>query len=185
MYGSSLGAIVSLSVMNERPDLVKTVTLADPPLFWNEFIEGSKSTDFKAFREYREICKSLKDENTSENYERLKSLQCNVERLMDTTYTFLLSLKRADPGIFDFIEDPSKLATNVDLISVLKNFDKPKLLLQADSEYGSVLPANILERIGSINNLYHVFLKGFGHGPHFDNPERVADIVRDFTLLFE
>jgi len=180
VVGNSFGAIITLKLAAQDPELFNMIFIHEPPLF--PLLEGEQSTE-KTLHAVGERTKAvvdlLKQEKNKEAAELFVETIAfgpgawkNLTPQLQETFIFNA------PTWLDEMQDNSSL--RIDL-SKLKNFSKPVFMSQGEAS-PPFFPV-VLDKIFAV--LPHAERKifpGAGHVPHITHPKDYVETLTDFIL---
>jgi pimeloyl-ACP methyl ester carboxylesterase len=178
--GNSFGAIITLKLSIQRPELFKTMFIHEPPLV--TLLEGQPETE-KTFRIVSEriqgVVNLLKQEKNEEGAEQFvdtiafgpgtwKTLPPQLQQ------TFIYNA----PTWLDEMNDNESLRIDLDK---LKNFSKPVFLSRG--EVGPPFFPVVNDKIaGSLPNVQRYTFANAGHVPHLSHPSEYVKALAEFIF---
>ncbi len=178
VLGNSMGASISLRLAAERPELIRTLIVHEPPLF--DLLRNDPATEPLAEEldaGILPVVNELAAGNMEEGARRF------VEMILGPGAwdTFLpdeakRTLINNAPTFLDETRDPEAL--DIDL-NVLSRFDRP-VLLGGGSESPPFF-APVLDKLGAVlPNATRKTLEGDGHLPHLTHPQEYVAAITEF-----
>ena len=165
LLGHSMGGMTAAVVASRRPKVVRALVLADPTFI---------STKYQ---------REVRDSDVADQHRRM--LNMSLEELMadararhpDRSGEMLEVLARArlqtSMAAFDVLTPP-----NPDYKQLVSAIDVPGLLVFGDK---GVVSSDVAEELQRLNQgLRAEQIRGAGHGLHYDQPDRFADVVKSF-----
>jgi pimeloyl-ACP methyl ester carboxylesterase len=176
LVGHSLGAIISIAVAPEAPELVRAIVLEDPPIgaFTDQrFVDRPEHARFVASRELARA--GLPRE---ELFARLAQAQPEADAAMLGQRT--LTLSQVDPEVLTpILEDWAR--DGLDLYGRLERIACPTLLQQGNVALGAALEDERVERVrAALRNCAFRRFDDVGHGIHGERPFAFCRGVREF-----
>lgn len=174
VWGHSLGAVTTMKIAAEAPDLVSAAILEDPPMM----IAGdpSHSVFIERFREMQRLMLSdLTDD------ELLAELRVMSPGFSEPFYfSRLARLRCNDPAIYT-PPISGRQHELWDAEETLARIRCPVLLMQADSGVGAAVLDEHAERAMSIlQNARHIKYEGVNHSIHAQLPDQTSADVESF-----
>jgi pimeloyl-ACP methyl ester carboxylesterase len=175
LCGHSLGAMASIAVAAQAPELVRAVILEDPPLGAVSGREANPAfqTRFKALREIARKHGSVDD------------MAREMKRVMPDDDAAAIrfrakALSQLDPDVFTPAIEGG-MGEGYDLDGFLRRISCPVLLLQGNVARGGALADADATRAASLlANCIHVRMPQCGHGIHISHPLETLGIVSNF-----
>jgi pimeloyl-ACP methyl ester carboxylesterase len=176
LVGHSLGAIVSIAVASEAPDLVRAAVLEDPPLGAFSDQRLAERAEYPRFLVMRELAgRQLPPAAWEAELGRLMPETNSVQRRLRAA-----SLARLDPEVMAFVID-DQAKEGYALEERLGRIAAPVLLLQGNIAHGGALDdIRAARAAGLLADCVHVTLPELGHGLHAGDPLGFYRLVTDF-----
>ncbi|MBT5320083.1 MAG: alpha/beta hydrolase [Chloroflexi bacterium] len=174
LVAHSLGAVTTVGVASERPDLVRAVVLEDPPIFSHQRLGRSRRADEFGWiqdlgRKKLEISEMIP--LIAEKYPDQDAAEVRSRAI---------AYKGLDPEVYSPTLDGSTM-DGFDAEARLAAIRCPALLLQADPEHGAAMTNEEAERAaGLIPDCTLVQMKNVGHGIHRGDPVGFRRAMFDF-----
>jgi pimeloyl-ACP methyl ester carboxylesterase len=176
LVGHSLGAMISIGVASEAPDLVRAVVLEDPPLGAFDGRPFATRTEHRHFVAMRDLVRAGRS-----GTELASQLAANMPGGDPVAArSRALSLSQLDPEVLTpIIEDGA--IEDYDLGDRLRRLACPTLLLQANVERGGALADPEARWAASlIPDCAHVSMPDVGHGIHAADAPGFSQTVTSF-----
>jgi pimeloyl-ACP methyl ester carboxylesterase len=180
VVGNSFGGQISLRLAAERPELVRTLLVHEPPLF--ALLRDDPQTEGLAKADDEKMLAIMNDLAAGKHEE-------GARRFVDTvvigpgTWDNVLpdDVKRMmvnnAPTFLDEMRDPEALAID---LRALSRFDRPVLL--SDGSESPPIFKSVLEKLaGVLPKATHKTFAGAGHVPHFSHPQEYAEAILGFA----
>jgi pimeloyl-ACP methyl ester carboxylesterase len=179
VLGNSMGASISLRLASERPELVRTLMVHEPPLFdlLREDASASPPGEGLVDEHFLPVADAIAAGRMEEGARHFVDLVLgpgtweNV--LPDEVKRILINNA---PTFLDETRDPEILTMDLDALS---RFDRPVLL-----SGGSASPpffAPVLDKLaGVLPNATRTTFEGAGHLPHVTHPQEYAEAIVEF-----
>jgi pimeloyl-ACP methyl ester carboxylesterase len=179
VIGNSFGAIISLRVAAERPDLIGSLVVHEPPLVGLIAQDPTMATIVQAFGTrvggVVELLQAGDMTGGARKFVEEVGLGPGAWDLLplEARETFISNA----PTFLDEVKDPDAL--NLDL-ATLKSFDRPTLLSVGDASPPMFAPIaqRVADAIPGVSR--HTFI-GAGHVPHMTHPDDYVDVVSSFV----
>jgi pimeloyl-ACP methyl ester carboxylesterase len=176
LVGHSLGAIISIAVAPEAPELVRAIVLEDPPIgaFADQrFVDRPERARFTASRELARA--RLPRE---ELFARLAQAQPEADAAVLGQRT--LTLEQMDPEVLTpILEDRAR--DGLDLYARLGRIACPTLLQQGNVALGAALEDERVARVrAALSNCVFQRFDDVGHGIHGERPFAFCRALREF-----
>lgn len=169
--GNSYGAIVTLTLLTERPDLVVTAAVHEPPLFGllegsrDQALAGALAASDAGVEVVRDLISSGEHRDAAEYFIEHVALGPGAwSQLPDAFRTVLVANA---PTFLDELADPTALSIDA---AALATTTVP-LLLTHGTESPVLFPAVIAELAQLVPAARVEVLEGAGHIPHATHPE--------------
>ena len=177
--GNSSGALIALRVAAARPDLLRGLSIHEPPGWPLLADEPQMRPMLEGFGErisaVRVLLEDGKDAEAAEQFVETVALGPGMWKQLppDLQATFVENA----PTFLDDLRDPDGL--NVDL-DALSSYAQPTLLTQGDQSPPLFAPA--LDRLQTVlpHAERHTYA-GAGHIPHITHPSEFAAVVADYA----
>lgn len=175
VVGNSFGALLSIKLAAERPELFETLIVHEPPLV--SLLEKSPLLDMagEKMRAVAELLRAGKMEEGARTFVETVGFGPGVWQILpeQQRQTYIANARTW----LDEYEDPN--AFTIDL-QALARFDKPALLTMGNQSPPIFKP--ILEKIHqTLPKSELVQLKGVGHVPHITRPDDWVNRVTEFV----
>lgn len=180
IYGHSLGGIISLKVLYDRPERILSIAIGDILFLMSKQSFSSGAVTFN-----KKIYKILKVKNNPEL--QLEQVQAIFGEFGRTYWE--MGLNELDPNfqkIFisgsDSINNFYDQFSETNILDYLRNISKPTLFLLADQIVMSTVKEEHEILINEINNKLITIkrIPGTSHFLHIDKPEKVSMELKSF-----
>jgi len=173
LIGHSGGAIVALGTAAEIPTLIRALILLDPPLFLREKSIRSNNT----YNYFLGVYNILTHQRTA--YEVFSEVFPGMDAAGRQQLEEMIS--QVDPKFVKvLLED--RYFEELDTQNILAKVTCPTLFLYGEIEKGSVVRDEDVEFFyTNIQNGTAIQIKDAGHILHVDQPERVLELIKQFT----
>ena len=178
LVGNSFGACVCLRLAAERPELIRSLVVHEPPLVGLIAEDPAMTTILQAFGErVGGVVECLKAGDMVEGARRFVEDVAFGPGAWDqlppeARETFVANA----PTFLDETGDPEALTLD---LATLKSFDRPTLVSKGDSSPPMFSP--IADRVaGAISTAHRHTFKGAGHVPHMTHPDDYVQSVSSF-----
>jgi pimeloyl-ACP methyl ester carboxylesterase len=175
LVGHSLGAMISIGVASETPELVRAVVLEDPPLGAFDGRPFGVRSEYHRFVATRDLVR-----------EGLSQSELAARLVPETPGDTLAARMRAasvgriDPDVLTWIIE-NRAGQGYDLGDRLRRIACPTLLLQGNPDIGGALTDTEAKWAASlIPDCDHVYLPNVGHGIRAANAEDFSQRVMGF-----
>ncbi len=178
--GNSFGAILTLKLATQHPELFKTMFIHEPPLV--SLLEGQSETE-KAYRIVSErlqavvnLLKQGKNEEGAEQFVETIAFGPGTWKTLpqELQQTFIFNA----PTWLDEMNDNESLRIDLDK---LKTFSKPVFL--SLGEIGPPFFPAINDKIaGSLPNVHRCTFANAGHVPHLSHPAEYIKALTEFIF---
>jgi len=176
LVGHSLGAMISIGVASEAPELVQAVVLEDPPLGAFDGRPFATRTEYRHFIATRDLVREGR--STAELASRLAAMMPGEDPVAARSRA--ASLSQLDPEVLTPIVE-SRAIDDYDLGARLRRLACPTLLLQANPEHGGALADPEARWAASlIPDCAHVSMPNVGHGIHANEAAAFSQTVVSF-----
>lgn len=174
LVAHSLGAVASIGVASERPDLVRAVVLEDPPIFSHQRSGRSRRAD--EFARMQELARmDLPDSEMIPLIMEMNPAQTAAEARFRA-----VSLRELDPEVYTPTLNGASM-DGFDADARLAAIECPALLMQADPSLGAAMTNEEAERAAAaIPDCTFVRMQGVGHGIHRGDPVNFRRVLFDF-----
>jgi pimeloyl-ACP methyl ester carboxylesterase len=177
LLGHSLGAIVSILVAAEAPDLIRAVVLEDPPLAELSNDKTSLSDAHKTFRALRDMM--IKDASMDDKWSELTTIFPKLDDLQ-TRYS-LKTWSQCDPEIPTLVIE-QRYFEHYHFEKLLPRIKCPVFLIQGNPSSGGALSdRNAGLAVSLLGDCVHIYLEDVGHGIHAEQPAIFSQMVCDFV----
>ncbi len=175
IWGHSLGAITTMGVAAEIPDLVSAAILEDPPMM----IMGSPA--MSPFRERFVRIHELMLEQPADDEVIAVLREIGPGQPEEAYQRRLLAVRSNDPAIYNRVVE-GRRSPDWDPESTLAAITSPTLLMQADPDFGAaVLDEHAETAMKILPNAQHVKFPGVGHGIHATVTQETVDVMELFV----
>ena len=175
IWGHSLGAITTMGVAAEIPDLVSAAILEDPPMM----IMGSPA--MSPFRERFVRIQELMLEQPADDEVIAVLREIGPGQPEEAYQRRLLAIRSNDPAIYNRVVE-GRRRPDWDPESTLAAITSPTLLMQADPDFGAaVLDEHAETAMKILPNAEHVKFPGVGHGIHATVTRETVDAMERFV----
>jgi len=175
LIGHSLGAMITIGVASEAPELVRAVVLEDPPLGAFDGRPFGTRPEARRFMSTRELVRQGLSAR-----ELAARLAAGAPDDPVGTRVRAASLSQLDPEVLTPIVENGAIE-NYDLGERLRRLACPTLLLQGNPEHGGALADTEARWAASlIPDCAHVYLKDVGHGIRAANGDAFSQLVMSF-----
>lgn len=181
LVGHSLGAMVTLKIAVQEPEIVQAIVLEDPPLFNHRGTRFRESPFHDFFVAWRDLART---EYSLDNW-----LSVLAELNPDDHDVGLRSraktLSLLDPEVLAQVIDGSA-TENYDVEANLQRVTCAALLLRGDPALGGAIEDEDIERLNSLTpSCLVVPIQAVGHGIHSEKPVEFSGVVTTFLETFE
>lgn len=180
LVGHSLGAMVTLKIAAQVPDVVQAIVLEDPPLF------SHRGARFRA-SPYRDFFVAWRDLARTEY--SLEAWLTVLAKLNPEDHDVGLqsrakTLSLLDPEVLAQVIDGSA-TENYDVEAYLQQIVCPALLLRGDPALGGAIEDEDVEQFNSLlPSCLIVPIQAVGHGIHSQKPVEFSRVVSAFLESF-
>jgi pimeloyl-ACP methyl ester carboxylesterase len=176
LIGHSLGAMISIGVASDVPELVRAVVLEDPPLGAFDGRPFATRPEYPRFVAMRDLARA--GLSAAELSSRLAALMPDDDAV--AVRSRAASLSQLDPDVLTPIVE-SRAIADYDLGERLRRLACPTLLLQGNPELGGALAEPEARWAASlIPDCAHVYLANVGHGIHAAEAAAFSQTVTSF-----
>jgi pimeloyl-ACP methyl ester carboxylesterase len=183
IVGNSGGAAIVLKTAATRPDIFKTLTVHEPPLFG--LLKNIDEAQ-PMLKVVQERIRSVVDLIATNEYEQAAKLFVETIALGPGAWqglpdpvkqTFIFNA----PTFLDEINDPTNLEFDT---SGLLDFDKPALLTNGtESPPFFLMAMNIISK--ALPNAKRFVFEGAGHVPHMSHPQQYIQTLKQFCTSYQ
>ena len=173
LVGHSLGAMISIKVAAQAPDLIQAIVLGDPPL--SAAVDSNGLTP-PWFQQYLDLVMA-----TSSRAEKLATLdELTPDTDLAAIQAHLKSLEMLDPEVLiSGAED--RLFVDLALGDILPKITCPVLLIQGNPALGGVIEDQDAQRaLALLSKVIHIYVADMGHSLHASQPHTFSTMVSNF-----
>ena len=175
IWGHSLGAITTMTVAAEIPELVSAAILEDPPMMIVD------SPAMSPFRERFIQIHRLMVEQPPDDEVMAVLREIGPGQAEEAYQRRLSSIRNSDPAIYNRVVE-GRVGPGWDPEAILAAITSPTLLMQADPDVGAALLDEHAETAMKIlPNAEHVKFPGVGHGIHATVTRETVDVMELFV----
>jgi pimeloyl-ACP methyl ester carboxylesterase len=178
LVGQSLGAMITLKVAAQAPDLIQAIVVSDPPLF--AAADGDGTTP-PWFQQYYDLvrARTTRDEKVA----ALAELTPDTD--LAAIQAHLKCLEMLDPEVL-LAGAADGLFVDFALADVLPKISCPTLLIRGNPDLGGVIEAQELQRaLALIAKVTYIDVTDMGHNLHIPQPNVFAGLVSNFLQWLE
>jgi len=176
--GNSFGASITLRLAGQRPDLLRGITVHEPPLF---SLLADDPAAAALLEEYDQTIADVAEQIASGDHasaaERFAEEVAGPGTWTQFPPESRQTMIENAPTYLDETNDPEQLAFDLDWLGA---FSRPALLTQGDQSPPQ-FPAVITKLAQAMPSAEVRTLTGVGHVPHMENPEAYVETVADFV----
>ncbi len=166
LLGHSMGGMTAAVVASRKPNLLRSLILADPTFLSPKVQREVRDSDVAD--QHRRILKMSLDEVVAEAQVR------HPNRSSETLELFALARLQTSMGAFDVLTPP-----NPDYKQLVSAIDVPSLLVIGDT--ASVVSPAVAAELQRLNPRFQVEqIREAGHGVQYDQPGCFAVVVKSF-----
>ena len=177
ILGHSLGALISIHIAANRPKLVKSLILIDPPLHLQHTpLKDIPNSPYEAFRQIVEIIQTSQSSHAIEQ----GLIKLFPEANLETHQARAEVLSQLDPDALAISLENQHLA-GLNLDTFLTQIECPILLIQGNPKLGAALFDEDINR--ALTLLRHgasVSIPDGGHMLQHSHPEAIANALNNF-----
>jgi pimeloyl-ACP methyl ester carboxylesterase len=188
LFGHSLGAMLSMSVANDHPELVRALILGDNIIVARRLDSPMYETLFSGLRDL--AASKLTAEEIADGIGKIElpmpgsNVPVKIRNLPGNDDAYLLSwascVRNADPGTYAMTLDGSSFEA-WDGEAALHGITCPTLLLQANAKLGGLMSdADVALAKRLLPHPTHVKFDDLGHHLFIQQPEPVLKVVTNF-----
>ncbi len=165
LIGHSMGGLTAAVVASSNPKLIRGLNLVDPTFLSPKVQREVRDSDVAD--QHRRILNMSLDNVIEEARTRHPNRSSEIIELCARARL------QTSMGAFDVLTPP-----NPDYKRLVSTIDVPSLLILADK---GVVSSDVAEELQRLNPKFQIeLIREAGHGLHFDQPERFADVVKSF-----
>jgi pimeloyl-ACP methyl ester carboxylesterase len=186
LFGYSLGGYIALSIAAQSPARVRTLVIADTPLYAELHPQAGPFNRAVADvvaqgQTVSAIERALADITLGEQ----DGATVRLGEIMDAAllHEWSMELVHVDPDVLRMWAD-GRMLSGYDAERLLGRVQCPTLLIQADpSRGGNMTERDVQRATAKIRDVTHVRLNGLSHSLHQENAEAVLEALTNYLLL--